>query len=82
MASSKARGERNRRRTLETRAERQLSFPANIDIATSPHFLLSGRSNWLSNEAAGETNRRRTLWGTLRIPSSRERSWKPFSPSC
>jgi len=27
-------------------------------------------------------NRRRTLWGTLRILASRERSWRAFSASC
>jgi len=27
-------------------------------------------------------NRRRTLWGTLRILMSRERRWGPFSQAC
>jgi hypothetical protein len=27
-------------------------------------------------------NRRRTLWGTLRISMNRERSWRAFSASC
>jgi hypothetical protein len=27
-------------------------------------------------------NRRRTLWGTLRISMSREQSWRAFSAAC
>ncbi len=27
-------------------------------------------------------NPQRTLWGTLRVLMSRERSWRPFSTSC
>ena len=27
-------------------------------------------------------NRRRTLWGTLRILSNREQSWRPFGAAC
>jgi len=36
----------------------------------------------VQQEAAASEDWRRTLWGTLRIWTKRERSWRTFSASC
>ena len=42
----------------------------------------TGWSKWLPARPEARRNRRRTLRGTLRIPSNRERRWKAFSQAC
>jgi hypothetical protein len=48
-------------------------------VARMTKHDMKGCSKRQPTRPQGRKNRRRTLWGTLRILSSRERSWGPFS---
>ncbi len=54
---------------------------ANIDI-TLAFVSLCRMVKMASSKARGEREPETYPSGTLRIPSSRERRWKAFSPSC
>jgi hypothetical protein len=65
---------------------RQKSYPVAVRVlersenaAQDFGIMKPGSSTWSSKEAAGEKEPEAYPWGTLRMGSTRERSWGPFS---